>query len=79
MGQSFSRNFDLFQVPFSAPFLMPFGTLLGSIFSPFSVMFDNFLVLFGTSISYRFFNGFFMDVGTLFDVIFDDFLRQVQK
>ena len=75
----FSRNFDLFQVPFSAPFLITFETLLGSIFNPFSVIFDYFLVLFGTSISYRFFIGFFMDFGTLFHAIFDDLLSKVQK
>ena len=79
MERFFPKNFNLFQVPFSAPFLMPFGTLLGSIFDPFSVVSITFLVLFGTSISYRFFNGFLMDFGTLFDGIFDDFSRQVQK
>ena len=60
-----------------------FCRLLGSLGAPFSTSFPTFWhhfpILFGTSILYRFLDGFFIDFYMIFDDFFDGFFDLIRK
>ena len=69
-------GFKLFLTLSSTVFGIDFDACLVNTVSD---LLNNVLVLFDTSILYCLFNGFSVDFGAIFDAMFDDCLRQLQK